>query len=46
MLYAPCAYNPKSLAQTCFIRIVYKGCHFSGVPLWCHLIEAVALSEA
>ena len=38
--------NPKSLAQTCFIRIVYKDCNSSGVPLWCHLIEAVAPGRA
>jgi hypothetical protein len=35
-----------SLAQTCFIRIVYNGCNSSGVPHWCHLIEAVAPGRA
>ena len=46
MPYALCAYNPKSLAQTCFKQIVYKGCNSAGVLQGSHLIKAVALSEA
>ena len=37
---------PNSLAQTCFMKMVYKGYNSSGVLLWCHLIEAVAPGRA